>query len=174
VLGSRSTDILAELGPAPLRVGTRLPAGLQRIGAIGEPVRPGEPLAPLSEGPLLPNANEILVHVVLGPRDDWVTAESVESLLSQSWAVSAESNRTGLRLIGEPLQRSITSELPSEATVPGSVQLPASGLPVLFLRDQPVTGGYPVIAVVVEADLNVLAYARAGDTIRFVQTFADE
>ena len=74
----------------------------------------------------------------------------------------------GARLEGRELARSIERELPSEGTVPGSIQVPASGLPVVFLRDHPVTGGYPVIACVLEADLDLMAQAAPGRTVRFI------
>jgi allophanate hydrolase subunit 2 len=82
--------------------------------------------------------------------------------------VSPDSNRVGLRLLGEPLQRRGTRELPSEGVVAGGVQVPPSGLPVVFAADHPVTGGYPVVGVVHEDDQDALAQLRPGDRLRFV------
>jgi len=103
--------------------------------------------------------------VVLGPRDDWFTAEAVQSLLSQRWRLAEDSNRIGLRLEGRPLQRVRQGELASEGTVAGSIQVTTAGTPVILMRDHPVTGGYPVIGVVLPADLDALAQLPPGARI---------
>ena len=105
----------------------------------------------------------------VGPRDDWFTAGAVDALLSEPWIVSPQSNRTGLRLTGPRLDRSRNAELLSEGIVSGAIQVPPSGEPIVLLADHPTTGGYPVIAVVVTADLPLAAQARPGQEIRFVQ-----
>ena len=87
--------------------------------------------------------------------------------MSDAWTVSADSDRVGLRLTGPRLERARDDELPSEGLVPGAVQVPPDGAPVLFLADHPVTGGYPVLAVVVTADLPAAAQLRPGDGVRF-------
>jgi allophanate hydrolase subunit 2 len=81
--------------------------------------------------------------------------------------VAADSDRVGMRLDGPDLPRLRADELPSEGMVPGALQVPPSGRPTVLLADGPVTGGYPVIAVVVDADLDALAQARPGDRLRF-------
>jgi allophanate hydrolase subunit 2 len=81
--------------------------------------------------------------------------------------VTTESNRVGVRLSGRSLTRSRDGELPTEGMVAGSIQIPPSGQPIVFLADYPVTGGYPVLGVVREADLPVVAQARPGQVIRF-------
>jgi allophanate hydrolase subunit 2 len=73
-----------------------------------------------------------------------------------------------MRLSGPELDRARDDELPSEGMVCGALQVPPSGVPTLFLTDHPVTGGYPVIAVVVAADLGRAAQARPGQRLRFV------
>ena len=88
--------------------------------------------------------------VVAGPRRDWFTDAAWASLVSQPYEVTSDVNRVGVRLEGEPLERARTDELPSEGMVRGALQIPPSGKPVLFLADHPVTGGYPVIAYVVD------------------------
>ena len=72
-----------------------------------------------------------------------------------------------MRLNGTPLQRSRTGELPSEGTVAGALQVPPEGLPVLFLADHPITGGYPVIGVVVDSPAGPAAQIPIGGKIRF-------
>ncbi len=156
VLGSRSTDTLAGLGPAPLRTGTRL--------SIGDDA--GE-LPEVDLAPVPPIPEEIVLRVVPGPRDDWFTPAALATLTSTAYEVTTQSNRVGIRLSGTSLERSVTRELPSEGTVCGALQVPSNGQPVLFLADHPVTGGYPVIAVVREPDVCIAAQARPGQRIRF-------
>src|SRR5688500_12805202 len=74
------------------------------------------------------------------------------NLLTTEWQVSSDTNRVAVRLDGERLERSTTEELPSEAMVRGAVQVPSSGQPLIFGPDHPVTGGYPVIAVLTDQD----------------------
>jgi biotin-dependent carboxylase-like uncharacterized protein len=156
VLGSRSTDALSGLGPAPLAAGDRLPVGDL---AGEEPVVDVAPVAPLPERPAL--------GVLPGPRRDRLAPEAWTALVSAAWTVSADSDRVGLRLTGPRLARVRDDELPSEGLVPGAVQVPPDGAPVLFLADHPVTGGYPVLAVVTTADLPLAAQLRPGDELRF-------
>jgi biotin-dependent carboxylase-like uncharacterized protein len=151
VLGSRSTDLLSGLGPEPLRAGTRLP--------VGEPS--GEMVAALGS----PQRMSGLLRIRFGPRDDWFTAEARRRLVRAEWTVRPDSDRIGVRLSGPSLDRVRTGELPSEPMLPGAVQVPPEGRPIIFGPDGPVTGGYPVIAVV--ADLGPVAQLRPGDTVRF-------
>ncbi|MDX3192036.1 biotin-dependent carboxyltransferase family protein [Streptomyces sp. MN03-5084-2B] len=153
VLGSRSRDVLSGIGPPPLRAGDVLP-----LGAPGIPVGADVVVAVRAPG-------ELVVPVTLGPRDDWF--DDPAGGLAAGWTITAESNRVGLRLDGTPLRRAVDGELPSEGVVTGAIQVPPSGLPVVFLADHPTTGGYPVAAVVKTAALSALAQARPGTRIRF-------
>ena len=108
-----------------------------------------------------------VLDVVPGPRADWFDQAALDSFTAQDWAVLPQSNRVGMRLDGTPLQRSRQGELPSEGTVAGALQVPPEGLPVLFLADHPITGGYPVIAVVVDSQLDLAAQVPIGGRIRF-------
>jgi len=158
VLGSRSTDTMSGIGPAPMAHGTRLrvlPAPPTSV--VGTPETAPEPPAEVTE-----------LRFVPGPRADWFGAESLARFGQELWTVTAQSNRIGLRLDGAPLLRSRTGELPSEGTVCGAIQVPPSGLPVLFLADGPVTGGYPVLGVVLPAELDKAAQLPEGARIRFV------
>ncbi|WP_323000188.1 urea amidolyase family protein [Castellaniella sp.] len=164
VLGSCATDILAGMGPAPLKRGDRV--------SIGHPVAAGggaDHAEPESGATDAPRAEDrVAFDVVLGPRDDWFDADTVRRLLTQDWVVTPQSNRVGMRLAGdEPLVRARQGELPSEGTVAGALQVPPSGQPVLFLADHPLTGGYPVIAVVLSAQLDRLAQVPVGARLRF-------
>lgn len=108
------------------------------------------------------------LYVRLGPRDDWFTAAGLSAFLTQTWTVTAQSNRVGLRLSGAaPVERTDTRELASEATPSGAIEVPTSGQPVIFLRDQPVIGGYPVIAVLEPESLDVAGQLPPGACVRF-------
>jgi allophanate hydrolase subunit 2 len=113
----------------------------------------------------------VTLDVVMGPRTDWFTQEAVELLASQLWTATPQSNRVGVRLAGEhPLARTpamAQAELPSEGTALGAIQVPASGQPVLFLADHPLTGGYPVIASVADHHLDRAGQVPIGARIRF-------
>ncbi|MCP2276701.1 biotin-dependent carboxyltransferase family protein [Nocardia amikacinitolerans] len=158
VLGSRSRDTLSGIGPEPLRPGDRLPIG---------PVPRALPLvdvAPVDAPP----GDVVTVRALLGPRDDWF--EDAAALFAAEWAVSPDTDRVGARIdhVGGPeLRRRITGELRTEGMALGSIQVPPSGQPVIFLADHPITGGYPVIAVVLDADVDAVAQARPGQRLRF-------
>ena len=83
------------------------------------------------------------------------------------WIVDPASSRIGIRLNGPVLDRAVTKELPPEPTLPGAIQVPPNGQPIVLGPDAPVTGGYPVIAVVVHADLGRLAQLRPGQPTSF-------
>jgi allophanate hydrolase subunit 2 len=74
----------------------------------------------------------------------------------------------GVRLAGPAIRTAGRGELPSEGLVEGAVQVPPDGRPIVMLADHPVTGGYPVIAVVDRADLEVIAQAPPGSSVGFV------
>ena len=156
VLGSRATDVLGGIGPRPLRPGDVLPVG----DAVAEP--PGVDVAPVPD----PTPGRLTVRLTDGPRRDWFGDAAWRLLQQQEYAVSADSNRAGVRLEGEPLRRTRPGELPSEGLVRGALQVPPSGLPVLFLADHPVTGGYPVIGYVVDDDVDRCGQLRPGQRLR--------
>ena len=157
VLGSRSTDTLAGLGPPPVRVGDVLPVGPppRRFPCVDV-----APTPPLADGALV-------LHALAGPREDWL--EDLTALTGTGWTGSSRRDRVGVRLEGPPLRHAADragQELASEGVVRGAVQVPAGGQPVLFLADHPVTGGYPVVAVVLGADVDRAAQARPGQAVR--------
>jgi KipI family sensor histidine kinase inhibitor len=157
VLGSRSADLRSGLGPPPLRAGDLLPVGEPAPGAAA----PGPATA-------MPTAEPAVLRVIPGPRDDWFAPGALELLCGGSYKVTPASDRTGLRLDGPALLREHGDELPSEGVVTGALQVPPGGQPILLLADHPVTGGYPVIAVVVSADIGLAAQLRPGARLRFV------
>ncbi|MEH3154763.1 MAG: biotin-dependent carboxyltransferase family protein [Gordonia paraffinivorans] len=144
VLGSRSTDTLSGIGPELVTVGTRV-----RVG-IDTDAWPRETIA---FGVIGSDDEQVVVlHAVAGPRDD--ALRDATSLVTGDWLVDPRSDRVGVRLNRDPDRSDPPVELlpgrdevPSEGVALGSVQIPPSGQPVLFLADHPVTGGYPVVAV---------------------------
>ncbi len=171
VLGSRSADMLSGLGPPPLRPGDRLPVGRPRSRPEYQPgrqPRSARLTAAVGRSPVTSSAGNVAeLRVIAGPRDDWFTAQAMTALASAGFEVTAASNRSGLRLAGPPLRRARGGELPSEGMAAGSLQVSHDGQPILLLADHPTTGGYPVIGVVVSADLGVAAQLRPGQRIRF-------
>ena len=155
VLGSRSTDTLGGVGPAPVAAGDVL--------ATGTPVS-----APAALDTPRPPARGRL-RITAGPRADRVGGDVLALLERTSYAVSPDSDRIGLRLVGESLPLAPYAELPSEGVVLGAVQLPPDGRPVVFLADHPTTGGYPVVAVVDEDDLWQCAQLRPGERVEFTR-----
>lgn len=165
VLGSRSTDTLSGLGPAPVTAGTAYPiASDADTASVGwdeiEPEFPGTGVTELK--------------VVPGPGAEWFGGAGLARLTGQDWLVTPQSNRVGMKLQGDPIERVRPGELPSSGIVTGAIQVPPAGLPVLFLADHPVTGGYPVIAVVVPEDLDTAAQIPIGGSIRFRLSAASE
>ena len=152
VLGSRSTDLLGGLGPAPLRAG--------QVLGIGQAPRDG-----VSELAATPGGARRPLRVLPGPRWDWFEAGALDRLLTTTWTVRPDSDRIGIRLDGPPLVRLREGDLPSEPTRPGAIQVPADGRPIIFGPDAPVTGGYPVIGML--ADLDPAAQLRPGDPVVF-------
>lgn len=157
-IGSRSTDTLSGLGPAPLGAGTSVHLDSEAVAAI-----PVEDLHPWSP----PEDAVLEVELAPGPRAGWFAPEALPTLFGAIWTVSNEADRVGIRLDGPELARLDTRELPSEGMLPGAIQVPPSGQPVVLGPDGPVTGGYPVIAVVTDATRDTLAQARPGTRLRF-------
>lgn len=154
-LGSASTDTLSGLGRGRLAAGDILEIG------------PARPTPELDDVLPLGISGDMTLDVVLGPRDDWFTPAAVRGLLEAAWAVDPVSDRVGVRLVGPSLSRSRQGELPSEPCLRGSIQVAADGQPIAFGPDHPVTGGYPVVAVIVDTHTDLLAQARPGSTVRF-------
>jgi len=178
--GSRSADLLSGLGPAPLRAGDLLPVGAPVLPADdtgAEPRRaaglPGRVPGLPGRVPGLPGrraraaSGPAELRVLPGPRDDWFAAGAIGLLCGAGYLVTPASDRTGLRLDGPALPRARDGELASEGMVTGALQVPPDGRPILLLADHPVTGGYPVIAVVVSADIGLAAQLRPGQPVRF-------
>ncbi|MBO3088350.1 5-oxoprolinase/urea amidolyase family protein [Cellulomonas dongxiuzhuiae] len=165
VLGSRSGDVLSGLGPAALRPGDVLPLGWALDGSPELPLPDAPPHGRPQPG-ADPADDVVLLDASDGPRLDHLDAAGRARLWSAVWQVAAASNRVAVRLTGEALTGAVRAELPSEGLVAGAVQVPHDGQPVLFGADHPVTGGYPVVAVLTRAARARAAQLRPGDRAR--------
>lgn len=151
LLGSRSRDTLARWGPPPLTAGDVLGLGDEAVelpdphGQVPPWVRP---------------AGLPVLELLPGPQLDWLA----DPLPGEPMVVQPDSDRVALRLSGRPWRRR-AGELPPAPLVRGAVQLPPSGLPVVFGPDHPVTGGYPVVGVLTAASREVWAQLRPGDEV---------
>lgn len=155
VLGSRSYDVMAKIGPAPLRPGDLLPVGA-RSGEYPE----------TDQAPVAAFHNDVVeLRVTPGPRDDWFVDADI--MVRTNWLVTNHSDRVGMRLTGMPLDYLHPDRhLPAEGATRGAIQVPPNGFPIILGPDHPVTGAYPVVGVVIERDLDTLAQVRPGQTVR--------
>lgn len=163
VMGSRSTFLPAGFGGQQgraLQKGDRLPCG----EAMGEARRRR------AHPPARPPEN--CLRVVAGPQAGQFDDGGLAAFFSAAYRVKAASDRRGLRLSGARVSHR-RLELPSQGVLPGAVQVPPDGQPIILGWDGPVTGGYPVIAAVIAADWPRLAQLQPGDPVRF-ETIAVE
>jgi len=162
VLGSRSTYARGEIGGIQ---GRQLKAE-DYIGGFDNSHSVDQCLTLPNE--FIPDFGaKIDVDVLLGPQLESFTQEGVGVFLSNPYNVTIESDRMGYRLDGPVIERGEQVDTISDAILPGSVQVPANGKPIITMRDAQTTGGYPKIATVVSSDLHVLGQAKPSDTICF-------
>ncbi len=152
VLGSRAAYLAAGLGPAPLAAGARVGVRLARV----DTARAGRAAE-------APDYRREDVRVVLGPHHDRV---EVAAFLASHFVVDARSDRMGARLAGAPIPTR-GAELVTIGVVEGAIQVPRGGDPIVLLADHQTTGGYPVVATVIAADLPLVAQKHAGERVRF-------
>ncbi len=154
VMGSRSQDTLAGIGPPRLTVGTELPVGPDPASAL-----------PVDHVPL--RRPPEVIRLWTGPRAEWLV-DGLDSLLGRSWTVSGAVSRVGVRLEVGEFAWAMQRRLASEGLVEGAVQITPSGEPIIMLANHPTTGGYPVVAVVEPADLGAVAQSPPGTNLRFI------
>jgi len=173
VLGSRSTDLRANFGGLEgraLRDGDELLLGEQSdftrslIDLLNE--RRVSSWSSPAEWSSTAKTKPVL-RVVRGCDWDRFNASTHHALTSETFDVSPDSDRMGVRLNGPELHRNDDVDLVSEAVAPGTVQVPPGGRPILLLGDCQTIGGYPKIAHVITIDLSIAAQLRPGDTVRF-------
>lgn len=189
MLGSRSTDLSARfggLGGRALKDGDRLPVGPVQAAARGGAFAPGapafgvkppswcglvhvEPAAHHRAGPMA-----LAVRVIPGPEYASFSKAAHAAFWKEDWSITPNSNRMGYRLAGPVLEREKSSDLLSHAVLPGTIQVPPSGQPIILMGDAQTTGGYPKIGSVISADLWLLAQARLNQRVRFVQSSLED
>lgn len=161
VLGSRSTYVRGHFGGID---GRQLKAGDVIEGFSVSPVdvvfRMPENLVPHFE-------DSFTVHVVLGPQADMFTERGIETFLSNPYKVTIDSDRMGYRLEGPTIEHRGKVDIVSDALLPGAIQVPKDGKPIIIMRDAQTTGGYPKIAAVITSDLDRLGQVKPNDIVRF-------
>jgi biotin-dependent carboxylase-like uncharacterized protein len=169
VLGSCSTYTRAAVGGLE---GRTLKAGdiLKPGGEAQTPVRPQTLPAQF-----IPQYHsEIILRVLLGPQDDLFEPEGIATLFSGSYVISSEADRMGYRLEGTPVKHKSKPDIVSDALCQGAIQVPGHGMPIVMMADRQTTGGYAKIGTVIGPDLSLLAQAKPGDAVRFVQCTDEE
>ncbi len=181
IMGSRSTLLSSKLGGLrgrALKPGDELPVGdlnsaepdvafVNERAAISFPAWFVRPLA-------LPAGDVITLRVLPGEHSSMMSAESQLRFRDESFLITSQSDRMGYRLAAVPLILENTSDMLSEGTAMGTVQLPPDGRPILLMADSAPTGGYRRIAHVISADLPLAAQARPGQFLRFLETTMEE
>ncbi len=159
VLGSRSTYARAGLGKAALQPGELLPLGPALLRPLAGRFLPPAKRPPYSHAPAL--------AAIEGPQAANFTADAIERFYSSAYTLRSDSDRMGYRLQGQSLLPIASAELLSDGLVPGAVQVPASGQPVVLMSDSPTTGGYPKLAAVASFCLPLLAQCSPADVLTF-------
>lgn len=165
VMGSVSTNLKCGLGGfqgRKLQKGDELP--LNQSVAAFQPRRLPPPDYP----------DSISLRVLLGPQDDAFTERGMDTFLGGEYTVTDKADRMGIRLSGKKIESKRGVDILSDGIAAGSVQIPASGEPIIMMADRQTTGGYAKIATVISADLSRAAQARPGTRIRFLQVSESE
>ncbi len=163
LFGSRATSLISRMGPFG---GRALVAGdVLRIGDQVAPERPHPHIAePWPASSLIGGAR---LRVIRGPHESMFTPSAYDALFGSRFLVTPNSNRMGYRLDGPALSHEGQADILSDATPLGSIQVPASGQPILLMADRQTTGGYPKIATVITADAALAGQLAPGDWIEF-------
>lgn len=167
-MGSQSTNLKCKLGGfhgRKLQKGDELPL-IQSVSGVFAPERKIDGQVKY--------LNNILVRVMLGPQDDYFTKKGIDTFLGKVYTVTDQSDRMGIRLDGEKIENVNGVDIISDGIATGSVQIPASGTPIIMMADRQTTGGYAKIATVISTDLKRVAQARPGTRIRFMAVSEEE
>ena len=170
-LDSRSTDINACLGPLG---GRALVAGDALATTRQSTVPAIHATWSLDPSPWFDEHTDRPIALILGAHFGHLDVQSQQALFAREFRIGSQSNRVGYRLQGHSLHLRGPLELISEGVVPGTVQLPPDGEPIVLMAEAPTTGGYPRIGHVATVDLPRLAQRRPGQTVRFVEMSPDE
>ena len=171
VMDSKSTNLSSKFG-----------------GAGGRPLKKGDILSSTSphlrlntggrrfpQEWILPYSKRWRLRVIFGPQDDQFTKKGKDIFLGSPYHVSPQSDRTGIRLAGPMVERrpEVGESIISEGVIPGTIQVPGDGQPIIILVET-VTGGYRKIATVITADLPLSGQIKPGDTVTFEQVSLDD
>ena len=170
VFGSRATSLIARMGPfdgRSLRAGDVLP-----IGDGSATPAAGRTEAAIAGLPM--PAGGARLRVLAGPHAEMFTSAAFDTLLNGRYTITPQSNRMGYRLDGPRLAHRGAADILSDATAIGSIQVPASGQPIVLMADRQTTGGYPKIATVISADLPIAGQLAPGDWVEFKACTRDE
>ncbi len=160
VLGSSSFDAKSAIGGFD---GAKLDTGdLAHLNLANVPPRVDMALPGLDD-----EHGDDPIRVVMGPQDDYFTAEAIETFLSTKWTLSQQADRMGMRLEGPALEHAKGHDIASDGIANGAIQVPGSGRPIVLLADRQTSGGYPKVATVVSCDLPRLGRMAPGSTLRF-------
>jgi len=168
ILGSRSTYVRGKFG-----------------GIEGRTLRTGDLInafdaSPLETGYEMPKeiipqfSGNLRINVLLGPQADMFTEKGVETFLSSQYKVTLEADRMGYRLEGPIIDHKEKADIVSDGLLPGAIQVPKNGKPILMMRDAQTTGGYPKIAAASTPDIDALGQAKPNDTIEFSKVTTQE
>ncbi|MEJ7685504.1 MAG: biotin-dependent carboxyltransferase family protein [Variovorax sp.] len=169
VIGSRSTDLKAGFGGhegRALKKGDVLPLGKPALDP-SQMARRGFGLR--ASGWPHDESGALVLRVMAGPEYDRFTPASQVLLWKAAWRITPQSNRMGSRLEGPKLERRQSTDMLSSAVIPGTIQVPPSGQPIILMGDAQTTGGYPRIGVVIRADLWKLARAPLNGRLRLAR-----
>jgi biotin-dependent carboxylase-like uncharacterized protein len=170
VLGARGTSLSGGFGG---HQGRALAKGDQLRALPAGPISP-ELLArrwPAAQRPAY--GPQPSLRLLAGPHVSLLAAGALELLLAGDYQVSATANRQGYRLEGPRLGHDGPTSIASLGVVPGVIQVPPDGLPILLMADAQTTGGYPIVGCVISADLPLAAQLLPGDRLRFALSDAD-
>jgi antagonist of KipI len=164
VMGSRSIHTRSHLGGK----GRALSKGdILSVSDCGKKQAEQSPYYRLPEGRIPVYGREWRVRVILGPQSNYFTRRGIVTFLSQEYRITPQADRMGYRLQGPKIEHKAGADILTDATPPGSIQVPGDGMPIILLADGQTTGGYSKIGVVASVDQDLLAQAKPGDSVRF-------
>jgi antagonist of KipI len=163
VMGSRSIHTRSSLGGNGRALAKGDVLGVREPGKSGE----GQPSCQLPADQIPVYGRAWRVRVIFGPQNDYFTTRGIETFLTSEYEITPQSDRMGYRLQGSKIEHKAGADILTDATPPGSIQVPGDGMPIILLADGQTTGGYSKIATVTSVDQDLLAQARPGDKVKF-------
>ncbi len=169
VMESQSTDLKAKIGGFQ---GRKLEK--DDVLPLKQPDQSVKNLPTRGISPEVLSRPVTTLRVVLGPQDDYFTQEGLTTFFSQTYTLTAQSDRMGCRLEGTSISQPGDGNIISDGIAFGGIQVPKEGKPIIMLADRQTTGGYPKIATVISADFRLLGQLKAGDQVNFLQVSVQE